>query len=107
MEIVIILLLLVMNGLFAMSEIALVSSRKSLLEQKASKGSRGATTALKLLKEPEKFLSTVQIGITLVGIIAGAYGGEAFTEDLKPFFERFEFTRAYAQQIAFVSVVAI
>jgi putative hemolysin len=60
-EIIIILALLILNGLFAMCEIALVSSRKSKLEQSAKQGSKGAKTALDLLKEPEKFLSTVQI----------------------------------------------
>lgn len=107
MEILIILVLLVLNGLFAMCEIALVSSRRSRLEQSAAKGSNGAKTALKLLEEPEKFLSTVQVGITLVGIVAGAYGGEAFTADIKPFFEKWEWLRPYAQEIAFISVVAV
>lgn len=90
-----------------MCEIALVSSRKSKLEQKAKQGSKGAKTALTLLKEPEKFLSTVQIGITLVGIIAGAYGGEAFTEYLQPYFERVDVLKQYAGQIAFISIVVI
>jgi len=106
-EIVIILALLLLNGLFAMCEIALVSSRKSKLEQKANQGIKGAKTALTLLKEPEKFLSTVQIGITLVGIIAGAYGGEAFTEYLQPYFERVEMVKEYAEQIAFISIVIV
>jgi putative hemolysin len=106
-EILIIFLLLVINGIFAMSEIALVSSRKARLQGKADTGSRGARIALKLLEEPEKFLSTVQIGITLVGIIAGAYGGEAFTEDLKPVFEKIELLKPYAEIIAFTSIVII
>lgn len=90
-----------------MSEMALVSSRKSKLEKKAKEGSKGAVIALNLLKEPEKFLSIVQIGITLVGIIAGAYGGEAFTQDIMPFFEQFELLAPYAEQIAFTSIVVI
>ncbi|MGQ0829707.1 MAG: hemolysin family protein [Bacteroidota bacterium] len=106
-EIFIILGLLVLNGLFAMCEIALVSSRKSKLEQHAAQGSKGAKTALELLKEPEKFLSTVQIGITLVGIVAGAYGAEAFTQDIQPFFERFEWIKQYAEQISFTSIVVV
>lgn len=106
-EILIIAVLLVLNGLFAMCEIALVSSRKSKLEQKAEKGSNGARIALNLLKEPEKFLSTVQIGITLVGIVAGAFGAEAFTEDIQPFFEQFEWLKPYAPQVAFGFIVAI
>ena len=78
-EVLIIFLLFILNGFFAMCEIALVSSRKSRLDQKARTGSKGAKIALELLEEPEKFLSTVQVGITLVGIIAGAYGVEAFS----------------------------
>lgn len=85
MEIIILLLLIVINGVFAMAEIALVSSRKSRLEQMAAKGSTGAMTALELLKDPEDFLSTVQIGITLIGIFAGAYGGTALADDLTPY----------------------
>ncbi len=106
-EIIIILGLLVLNGLFAMSEIALVSSRESKLNQLAEKGSKGASIAINLLKEPERFLSTVQIGITLVGIIAGAYGGEAFTEDLQPFFEQIPWLKQYAEEIAFACIVTI
>ncbi|MDX2245417.1 MAG: hemolysin family protein [Bacteroidia bacterium] len=107
LEVLIILILLILNGLFAMSEIALVSSRKSKLQQKADEGSTGAKTALKLLEEPEKFLSTVQIGITLVGIVAGAYGGGAFTEDLKPLFEQSDLLKPYAEEIAFGIVVTL
>lgn len=106
-EILIILVLLILNGLFAMCEIALVSSRRSRLEQKARQGSTGAQIALKLLKEPEKFLSTVQIGITLVGIIAGAYGGEAFTKDLQPYFERVSWLKDYAEEAAFFSIIVV
>jgi putative hemolysin len=106
-EIFIIVALLVLNGLFAMCEIALVSSRKSKLEQKSGQGSNGAKTALNLLKEPEKFLSTVQIGITLVGIIAGAYGGEAFTKNLQPYLEQIAWLKPYAEQAAFISIVIV
>lgn len=106
-ETLIILGLLILNGFFAMCEIALVSSRKSKLEQKAAQGSTGAKTALNLLKEPEKFLSTVQIGITLVGIIAGAYGGEAFTKNLQPYLEQIAWLKPYAEQAAFVSIVIV
>lgn len=107
MEIFIILLLLLINGLFAMCEIALVSSKKSRLEQKAKKGSKGAAIALNLLKEPEKFLSTVQIGITLIGVIAGAYGGVAFADDLSPYFQQISWLEEYAEQTAFIVVVTI
>lgn len=107
LEIFIISLLLVINGVFSMTEIALVSVKKSRLVQAAQKGNNGAKKALDLLKEPEKFLSTIQIGITLVGIIAGAYGGEAFTEDLKPIIEKSEWLRPYAETLAFSLIVLI
>ena len=72
-EALIVLLLIVVNGVLAMSELAIVSSRKSRLEAMAVAGSAGARVALGLLADPSRFLSTVQIGITLVGIFAGAY----------------------------------
>lgn len=107
MEIIIIILLTVLNGVFAMSEIALVSSRKSRLEQKAQKGSKGAKIALRLLERPEHFLSTVQVGITLIGIVAGVYGGVALAEDLTPYVEKVSWLKEYAGQIALVIVVGI
>ncbi len=107
MEIIILLLLIVINGVFAMAEIALVSSRKSRLEQMAAKGSTGAMTALELLKDPEDFLSTVQIGITLIGIFAGAYGGTALADDLTPILARIVWLQPYAPQVAFGLIVTI
>jgi putative hemolysin len=107
MEYLIILLLILLNGLFAMSEIALVSSKRARLEEKAKKGSTGAKTALKLLDEPEKFLSTVQIGITLVGIIAGAFGGLTLADDLTPVFQKITWLAPYAEQAAIVFVVSV
>lgn len=107
MEYFIILLLLLLNGLFAMSEIALVSSKRARLEERAKKGSNGAKTALKLLDEPEKFLSTVQIGITLVGIIAGAFGGLALAGDLVPYLEKIAWLAPYADKAAIAIVVTI
>lgn len=76
MEILIIVILILLNGLFAMSEMALVSARKSNLELQARQGSRGARKALKLAKDPDRFLSTIQIGITLIGILTGIYSGD-------------------------------
>lgn len=107
MEIIILLVLILLNGVFAMAEIALVSSRKSRLEQIAAKGNRGALTALELLKDPEQFLSTVQIGITLIGIFAGAYGGTALADDLTPVLERITWLQPYAPQVAFGLIVTI
>jgi len=76
MEILVILLLILLNGLFAMSEIALISARRSNLEMQARQGSAGARQALKMAKDPDRFLSTVQIGITLIGILTGIYSGD-------------------------------
>lgn len=81
MEFIIILFLLILNGIFAMYEIALVSSSKARLETLVSKGNKSAKGVLKQLEEPEKFLSTIQIGITLIGIISGAYGGVAIADE--------------------------
>ena len=86
MEFLIILFLLILNGIFAMYEIALVSSSKARLETLVAKGNKSARGVLKQLEEPEKFLSTIQIGITLIGIVSGAYGGVAIADDLVPFF---------------------
>jgi putative hemolysin len=82
MEILIIAALILLNGFFALSEIALISSNSARLEQKKTKGNKGAEFALKLLEKPENFLSAIQIGITVVGIISGAYGGIRFSDDL-------------------------
>ena len=80
--IVVVLLLVVLNGLFAMTEMAVVSSRKSKLQSRAERGDRGARAALKLAEEPTHFLSAVQVGITLIGILAGAYGQAAIAGEL-------------------------
>ena len=80
--IVVVLLLVVLNGLFAMTELAVVSSRKSKLQARAERGDRGARAALKLSEEPTQFLSAVQVGITLIGILAGAYGQATIAGEL-------------------------
>ena len=74
-EIVIILVLILINGIFAMAEFAIVSAKKTRLQQRAQEGDKRAEAALELAQEPTHFLSTIQIGITLVGILAGAFGG--------------------------------
>jgi magnesium and cobalt exporter, CNNM family len=74
-EISLIVLLILLNGLFAMSETALISARKARLRQRAQAGDRGARSALELADSPNRFLSTVQIGISLIGVLAGAFGG--------------------------------
>ena len=85
MEIFILLGLILINGLFTMSEIALVSARKARLETMAEKGDDKAKVALKLSNNPEIFLSAAQIGITLIAILTGLYSGEKFSKDLQPF----------------------
>ena len=74
MEFLFLLLLILMNGLFAMSEIAVVSSRKARLQQLTDEGKAGAGAALELAAEPGHFLSAIQVGITLIGILSGAFG---------------------------------
>jgi putative hemolysin len=107
MEILILAILFMLNGVFAMYEIALVSSRKSRLEEKAKFGNIGAKKALKLLREPEKILSVTQFGITLVGIISGAYGGIAFAEDIAPFFTNIPSLAPYSHTLAVIIVVGL
>jgi putative hemolysin len=99
-EILIILALLVVNGLFSMAEAALLSSRKTKLEVQANKGDDLARKALELSNHPDTFLSTVQIGITLIGILTGIYSGENLTGYVKTFVAESETLRPYAGAIA-------
>ena len=107
MEILIILFLIILNGVFSMSEIALISARKNRLENAAKKGNSNAQVALDLANSPNKFLSTVQIGITLIGILTGIYSGDKITTDVKLFIEGFEILKPYAQSISVAVVVVI
>lgn len=79
-DIVIIIFLILLNGIFSMSEVALISARKSKLATAARKGGKSAAIALKLSEEPDKFLSTIQIGITLIGILTGLLSGAALAD---------------------------
>jgi putative hemolysin len=107
LEIFILLLLIIINGLFVMSEIALVSARKARLEGLANKGDAKAKVALVLAENPEKFLSTAQIFITLIAILTGVYSGEKFGHYVQPYIERVELFKPYAQAIATVIIVII
>jgi putative hemolysin len=107
MEITIILFLILLNGVFSMSEIALISARKNRLENAAKKGNTGAQAALELSNNPTKFLSTVQIGITLIGILTGIFSGDTITNDVKLFYEGFERTKPYADSLSVATVVII
>ncbi|QBN19936.1 hemolysin family protein [Flavobacterium nackdongense] len=107
MEILIILFLIILNGIFSMSEIALISARKNRLETAAKKGSKNAQIALDLANSPNKFLSTVQIGITLIGILTGIYSGEKITHDVQAFVGSFELLKPFAESIGVGIVVVI
>jgi putative hemolysin len=107
MDIVILLCLILLNGLFVMSEIALVSARKSRLESLAEKGDKKARAALDLSNNPDIFLSAAQIGITLVAILTGVYSGERFGKSLQPYVEKIEVFRPYAATIATTLIVII
>jgi putative hemolysin len=105
-EIVIVLVLLLANGLFAMSEISIVAARKVRLQQRADDGDRMARAALQLANAPTQFLSTVQIGISLVGVLAGAYGGATIAESLQVRLEQIPEVARYAEGLALGLVVA-
>lgn len=104
-ELLILLLLILLNGVFSMSEIALVSARKSRLEGDAQRGDVRAKAALTLANDPSRFLSTVQIGITLIGIFTGIYSGENVTEDLKAVILKVSLLAPYAHSLAVAGVV--
>ncbi len=108
MELVILLALIALNGVFALSELAIVSSRRNRLQMRVDKGDKGAKVALKLKEDPSAFLSTVQVGITLIGIIAGAYGATALAEDVAPvILQLFPALGTRADLVAFGVVIAL
>lgn len=104
-EVLVVLLLLVANGVFAMSEIAVVSARKTRLQQRAEAGDAAARRALNLAEHPERFLATVQVGITLVGTLAGAFGGAAIAEPLAEWLKQFPSVAEYARPLSLGIVV--
>ncbi len=107
LEILLIFLLLLANGVFAMAEIAVVSSRKARLKKLADEGSAKAQAALALAQHPDRFLSAVQVGITLVGVLAGAFGGATLSRKLALLLARAEWLAPYADRVAFVIVVGL
>ena len=107
MELLIILLLVLINGVFSMSEIALVSSRKSRLEAFARNGDKQAKAALDLANSPNRFLSTVQIGITLIGILTGVYSGDKITSDLEAMLGTISLVSPYKHTLAVGLVVLL
>ncbi len=104
LEIIIILILIVLNGVLAMSELAIVSSRRSKLQQMANEGKKHAKTVIELIDDPNQFLSTIQIGITLIGILAGAFGGATLAEPLS---QNLTFLGDYANGASVIIVVLI
>lgn len=106
-DVAIILALVALNGVFAMSELAIVSARKARLEAMVRTGKRGARTAIDLASDPGKFLSTVQIGITLIGIIAGAYSGASLGTPTAARIEMLGVEKETAETIGFAIVIAL
>ena len=106
-EILILVLLILTNGLFSLAEMAVVSARKVRLQQRAGEGNRAAKTALSLAAQPTRFLSTVQIGITLIGILSGAFGGATVAETLTAYFAQFPTLAPYSEAIAVGIVVTV
>jgi putative hemolysin len=107
MEILIIIFLILLNGIFSMSEIALVSARKFKLESAAKKGNSNAKRALELANNPNTFLSTVQIGITLIGILTGIFSGDTLTLSVQHTLEKISFLAAYAETLSVILIVII
>jgi putative hemolysin len=105
MEIIVIFFLTLLNGFFALSEIALVSVKKNRIQHLADQGNSRAKTILLLLDKPENFLSSVQVGITLIGIIAGAYGGATLTDDMEKLLSSVAFLGEYRHQVSLVIVI--
>ena len=105
MEIPIIFALTLLNGFFALSEIALVSAKRSRIEYLSEQGNTRAKLILLLLDKPENFLSSVQVGITLIGIISGAYGGATLTDDLNSILMHFSFLGNYSHSISLFLVI--
>ena len=107
MEILIVLFLIILNGVFSMSEISLISARKNRLETAAKKGNNSAKVALEQANSPNKFLSTVQIGITLIGILTGIFSGDKITSDVKVFIEGIAVMRPYSDSLSVGLVVVV
>jgi len=106
-EILILIVLILVNGFLSMAEMAVVSARKARLHQRAEEGSRGARTALAMAEKPTRFLSTVQIGITLIGILTGVFGGATIAEELSLIFEQYAWLAPYSETVSATIIVII
>src|SRR5215470_9828560 len=107
LEIIIVLLLIVVNGVFAMSELALASSRRARLAVLERKGVPGAARARELSADPQRFLPTVQIGITLVSMLTGVFGGARITGDLGALLATVPALTSMAETLALILVVVV
>jgi putative hemolysin len=105
LEILLIFILLLANGVFAMAEISMVSARKVRLQQKADDGDKAAKAALEMADEPNRFLSTIQIGITLISVFTGAVGGATLADPLAEIIARTPVLQLYSHALALVTVV--
>lgn len=104
-EILVLILLITANGVFSMAEMAVVSARKARLRQRVEEGDKGAVIAMSLAEKPTRFLSTVQIGITLIGIMSGAFGGATIAEELGAYFMQYPWLAPYSEAIGVAIVV--
>ncbi|MBE0688312.1 MAG: HlyC/CorC family transporter [Anaerolineaceae bacterium] len=107
LSVLIIFFLIIINGIFAMSEISLISARKVRLQQMSKDGVRSAQVALDISENPNKFLSTVQIGITLIGILSGALGGASISSDLSLMFQKVSWLKPYSEILSVAIVVLL
>ncbi|MDR2682279.1 MAG: hemolysin family protein [Dysgonamonadaceae bacterium] len=107
MEIIIIALLILLNGLFSMSEIAVISARKTSLKNEADRGNKAAQRALALSSHPDRFLSTIQVGITLIGILTGMYSGDVLTVKFSPLLEYWGMEPAAAATLSRIVIVFV
>ncbi|MDE5651156.1 MAG: CNNM domain-containing protein [Duncaniella sp.] len=106
-DLIIIIALILLNGVFSMSEVALISARKSKLTSDAKNGNRSAAIALDLANEPDRFLSTVQIGITLIGILTGLFSGATIATDLGGYLAEIGMEPKLAMSISKIMIVAV
>ncbi|GAA4441582.1 hemolysin family protein [Pontibacter saemangeumensis] len=107
MEILILILLTMLNGFFALSELSIISVNKNRVKQRAKQGNQNAQTILALLDSPEDFLSAIQVGITLIGIVSGAYGGAALSDDVRAWMLGIGFLAPYADTLSLVLVIGL
>ncbi|WP_130472283.1 CNNM domain-containing protein, partial [Candidatus Magnetaquicoccus inordinatus] len=105
MELFILLSMILLNGLFSLSEMAVVSARKVRLQQMAEAGSKGARIALELAADPSRFLATIQVGITTIGIMSGAYGEAVLLSRLTPLLEQLPVIGSHAEDVAMAIIV--